>query len=101
MKTSQIIFCAVLAIACSVVSARDLDQDEARALRMRGIILPLDRLMHETMQRYPGMTLLEADLEEEDGLFIYEVEVLTAQGVVRELELNAHDGRILKDEVDD
>ena len=45
--------------------------------------------------------LLEAELEEEDDVLVYEVELLTADGTVRELELDARDGRILKDEVED
>jgi len=50
---------------------------------------------------YPGSTLLEAELEEEDGVLVYEVEILTTSGVVRELELDARNGNILKDEEDD
>ena len=42
-----------------------------------------------------------AELEEEDGVLVYEVEILTTAGVVRELELDARDGRVLKDEEDD
>ena len=34
-------------------------------------------------------------------MLVYEVELLTADGTVRELELDARDGRILKDEVED
>lgn len=90
----------LVTLACAA-SARDLDQDEARDLRLSGVILPLDQLMREALERYPGATLLEAELEEEDDVFVYEVELLTREGVVRELELDAHDGRILKDEVDD
>ena len=45
--------------------------------------------------------MLEAELEEEDGVLVYEVEILTTAGVVRELELDARDGRVLKDEEDD
>lgn len=81
--------------------ARDLDQDEALRLRREGVILPLEQLMRPALQRYPGATLLEAELEEDDDIFVYEVELLTQQGVVRELELDARDGRILKDEEDD
>ncbi|MGE8498135.1 MAG: PepSY domain-containing protein [Pseudomonas sp.] len=83
------------------VSARDLDQDEALRLRREGVILPLEQLMRPALQRYPGATLLEAELEEDDDIFVYEVELLTTEGVVRELELDARDGRILKDEEDD
>lgn len=81
--------------------ARDFDQDEALHLRREGVIMPFEQLMQRLERHYPGVTLLEAELEEEDGVLVYEVEILTTQGVVRELELDAHSGQILKDEEDD
>ena len=45
--------------------------------------------------------LLEAELDDDDGEFIYEIELLTGDGVVRELEIDARTGRVLEDEVDD
>lgn len=81
--------------------ARDLDQDEALRLRQAGVIQPLETLMTAAQGRYPAAVLLEAELEEEDGVLVYEVELLTADGSVRELELDARDGRILKDELED
>ncbi|TRX74990.1 PepSY domain-containing protein [Pseudomonas mangiferae] len=92
---------AILAGLCTLATdARDLDQDEALKLRETGTIAPLDRLLQSALTRYPGATLLEAELEEEHGVYVYEVELLTREGVVRELELDAHDGRLLKDEED-
>ncbi|MDM8349606.1 PepSY domain-containing protein [Pseudomonas sp. sp1636] len=94
--------CGMLLLALNgTAGARDLDQDEALRLRREGLILPLEQLMRTALQRYPGATLLEAELEEEDDILVYELELLTSRGVVRELELDARDGRILKDEVDD
>lgn len=90
-----------LVIFATAAMARDLDQDEALSLRQSGKILPLEQLMQSALGRYPGAILLEAELEEEDDIFVYEVEILTTQRIVRELELDARDGRILKDEVDD
>lgn len=92
---------ACLLVLTGTISARDFDQDEALRLRRDGVILPLDQLMRPAYERYPGATLLEAELEEEDGVLVYEVELLTTEGIVRELDLDARDGRILKDEVDD
>jgi uncharacterized membrane protein YkoI len=92
---------ALLLVAPTFSSARDLNQDEALRLRREGLILPLDQLMQAAMQRYPGAVLLEVELEEEDGVLVYEVELVTQQGVVRELELHAGTGEVLKDEVDD
>lgn len=97
---SSLLALALVALA-GVASARDLGQDEALRLRREGLIQPLEQLIEKALQRYPGATLLEAELEEEDDIFVYEVELLTPGGVVRELELDARDGRILKDEEDD
>lgn len=82
-------------------SARDLNQDQALRLRQDGVIQPLEQLVRNALDRYPGARLLEAELEEEHGVYVYEVELLTATGVVRELELDARDGRVLQDEEDD
>lgn len=90
-----------LLLFCSLAVARDLDQDEALRLRQRGVILPLEQLLQQAMDRYPGAKLLEAELEEKHDVYIYEVELLTLDGVVRELDLDAATGRLLKDEEDD
>ena len=89
-----------LLLAATPAASRDLDQDEALRLRLDGLIQALETLLHVALARHPGARLLEAELEEEDDRYIYEIELLTADGVARELELDARDGRILKDEED-
>ncbi|RON07308.1 peptidase [Pseudomonas brassicacearum] len=86
---------------CSVVPARDLDQDEALRLRQQGLILPLEQLLQQAMDRYPGAKLLEAGLEQKHDVYLYEVELLTVDGVVRDLDLEAATGRLIKDKEDD
>ncbi|NBA96757.1 PepSY domain-containing protein [Pseudomonas sp. R5(2019)] len=98
-RSAQWLIVGLLAF-CSLAVARDLDQDEALQLRQKGIILPLEQLLHQALARYPGARLLEADLEEEDHTYVYEVELLTAEGVVREIELDATTGHLLKDKED-
>ena len=91
----------MLGAFCSLTLARDLGQDEALRLREQGQILPLEQLLQSALQRHPGAKLLEVELEEDDGIYIYEVELLTPSGVVREIKLNASNGQLLKDKVDD
>lgn len=81
--------------------ARDLGHDEVLELRRGGVIQPLEVLWQKVQDRYPSARLLEAELEEEHGRYIYEVELLTENGVVREMEVDARTGNILKDEEDD
>ena len=91
----------ILTLAACGADARGLNQDEALKLRQQGMILPLDQLIEQALTRYPGAKLLEAELEEEHDRYIYQVELLTAQGVVRELKFDASDSRLLKDKEDD
>ncbi|PSS51554.1 PepSY domain-containing protein [Pseudomonas sp. BBP2017] len=99
-RTAQTVLVALLAL-CSLASARDLDQDEALQLRQQGVILPLEQLLDDALGRYPGAKLLEAELEHKHGRYEYEVELLTPEGVVREIKLDASNGTLLKDEEDD
>ena len=91
----------VLLAFCSSLAARDLNQDEALALRQQGVILPLEQLLQQAMARYPGSRLLEAELEKKHGQYAYEVELVTTEGVVREIRLDATTGVLLKDKEDD
>ena len=89
-----------LVMLWSSAMARDLDQDEALKLRQRGVILPLEQVLQQAMDRYPGAKLLEVELEEKHDVYIYEVELLTAEGVARELHLKADTGELVKDKED-
>lgn len=100
----RFVYCLVA--VCAVTSsleclARDLNQDEVLELRRKGVILPLEQFIDQALGRYPGSKLLEAELEEKHGVLVYEIELLTADHVVRELKFNAGDSRLLQDKEDD
>lgn len=94
---TALLLCAINTAAC----ARDLDQDEALRLRQQGLILPLEQLLQQAMALYPGSRLLEAELEEHDQRYVYEVELLTPSQIVREIKLDAGNGQVLADKEDD
>ena len=99
LRASGLVLLVLLAFF-SFLAARDLDQDEALALRQQGVILPLEQLLQQAMARYPGSRLLEAELEKKHGQYAYEVELVTTEGVVREIKLDATTGVLIKDEED-
>lgn len=49
---------------------------------------------------YPGR-VVEAELEEEDGKTVYEVEIVTDGGTSREIEVDAATGKITEEESED
>lgn len=82
------------------VTADDIDHDEALALTEQGVILPLQTLMADALQRYPGR-FLKAELERDDGRYIYELEIVTHDRRVIELEYDAASGRLLDVDIDE
>ncbi|CAH9018865.1 hypothetical protein NURINAE_01185 [Candidatus Nitrosacidococcus sp. I8] len=93
---------AALLFSVSWSLRADLGHNEALRLRQEGKILSFEKILGAALKRYPGALLLESDLEQrKKDIFIYELEILTTSGVVRELKINANDGQIIKDQVDD
>lgn len=76
------------------------EHDNVYALRRAGLILPLSEILKRARQAHPG-ELLEADLDEEGGRYIYELEMASEDGLHRELHLDAKTGELLRTELDD
>lgn len=91
---------ALILFTSGSLRALDLSHNEALRLRQAGVILPFEQILEWTLERYPGAQLLEAELEREDDIYDYELEILTPTGVVHELELNASTGQFIEDETD-
>ena len=77
----------------------DSDHDQAKRLVEAGDILPLEVILQKVRERYEGR-ILEVELEEKKQQIRYEIELVDAQGVVRELTLDARTGLILKEEIE-
>ena len=78
-------------------AASDDDHARIRAWVEAGRILPLAEILVSLEREFEGR-LLEAELEEEDDRPVYELEWLTPDGRVLELEIDASDGTLLKRE---
>ncbi|MGV3695276.1 MAG: PepSY domain-containing protein [Paracoccus marcusii] len=76
------------------------DYETARQAVDRGDMLPLEKILARIEARHPGR-IVEVELEDEDGLWLYEIEVLTPEGRLIEIELDARTGAILGYEEDD
>jgi uncharacterized membrane protein YkoI len=77
----------------------DNDHDRALGLRHKGEILPLTTIIQRTSRRFPG-EVLEVELKKKDGRRVYEIEILGDDHVVREILVDAANGKILSVEKD-
>lgn len=73
------------------------ESDEAKRLKDAGAIVPLERIIERAQAQHPGR-LLEAKLKQKRGRYVYEIEILDAQGVVWEMKFDAGSGELLKTE---
>lgn len=80
--------------------AKDIDQDDARALKQQGVILPLEQILQAAQHIHPGR-VIEVELEQKRNLYIYEVEIADSNGQVWEMKFNASDATLLSDERED
>ena len=80
-----------------VAADRGHDQEQARRALEAGEILPLDQILQEVQQRYAG-TVVELELTPEDGRWVYEVELLAADGRLLKLRIDAKSKQMLEAE---
>lgn len=76
------------------ISSAGVTQDEALRLRQSGEIQALEHIITKAQAQHAG-TILEAELNREGGGYVYEVEILDANGAVWEMRFNAHTGELL------
>lgn len=82
------------------VLADHLDHDSVKRLRDDGRILSMSEVMRRAARIRPGQ-LLEAELDRDDGRYVYEILILDATGRVHELELDAASGVLIESSYDD
>jgi uncharacterized membrane protein YkoI len=94
-----VILALLLSSPAHIVQADD-DYIEAKRLRESGEIMPLEEILKNIRRSYPGR-ILEVELENEKGRVIYELEILGADSIVREIYIDAKSGELLSVEEDD
>ena len=86
---------ALLALPVPGAARDDHDHDRARAALQAGEILPLPVIMARVSELHPGQ-VLAVELENDDGLWRYEIKLLEPGGGLLKLDVDARSGRILR-----
>ncbi|WP_425489677.1 PepSY domain-containing protein [Diaphorobacter ruginosibacter] len=77
-----------------IAHAGESDHEMARKALREGKVLPLKTVLDLLERDYPGQ-VLEVELERDDGMFIYEIKLLRADGQLLKLKLDAATGRVV------
>ena len=76
------------------------DHDDALAAVEARQALPLTRIFQIAQTAVPG-EIIEVELDREGGRLIYEVDILTSTGRLRQVEIDARTGEVLEVEDED
>jgi len=85
---------SLLLLSFHPLAQADDDYIEAKRLLKSGEILPLENILENAKKLYPGK-IIEVELEQKDSQIVYEIEILAKNGIVRELYINARNGRLI------
>lgn len=90
MRTLLVLLALLLAMPA--MADDDDDHDRARAALARGEILPLSRILAVVNQEVGGRVI---DVDLDHGRYVYEVEVVSRNGRLVELSIDATNGVVL------
>jgi Peptidase propeptide and YPEB domain len=76
------------------------DHEQIRRLKESGRIRSLESVLEKIRRDYPGR-IIEIELDDDDGSYTYELELVDEQGVVWDLEIDARTGKLLEKKQDD
>ncbi len=77
------------------------DAEIARKALIEGRIRPLSEIIKLLEPQLPGFTVLEVEIDVENGRIVYEFDIIDSSGRLKEVEVDAATGKVLKIEDDD
>lgn len=75
-------------------AADNADHDRARQAVEAGDVLPLRTILDRVEREYPGQ-VMEVELDQEKGEWVYEIKILRKGGALMKLKVLARDGAVL------
>lgn len=94
-----VVILSALGLLALQISVAD-EHSRAYQLRKQGQIMPLEEILNQA-RRHPDERIIEVELEDEDGLLVYELEFIGPDGYVRKRLYDARTGELIKEELED
>ena len=101
LRTSALIVMAGVMTAANATSQtphenrKNTEQQAIRDAVARGEVMPLPKILVIAQKAVPG-DIIEVELEQKEWGLKYELKILTADGRVRKVDINARTGKVVK-----
>jgi uncharacterized membrane protein YkoI len=91
---------ALAAVMVSGVAFADVSSEEAIKLRESGTIKDVKVLNDIAVKQYPGSKVDSTELDLDNGIYVYEVDLVDEKGADFTVKVNAATGEVIQKEVD-
>jgi uncharacterized membrane protein YkoI len=97
MTRSAVIVVSIALLTATPAVADGLGAERVRALVERGEILRLEEILKRNEASLGGR-IIEVEIEQKGGGYVYEIKVLRPDGRAREVKIDARTGVIVRDD---
>lgn len=102
MKTlTALCVSTALIMGAGIAQAKDVSPADTVELSNSGVIMSFEKLNEAALAQHPDASILDTELEESYGRYIYQVDVRDTKGQKWEIELDAKTGKVIKNQQDD
>ena len=96
-KNKALLFASLLLLLLFTTGVNFASDLDVRDLETNGKVMKLSRVIEKINKVYPGR-IIEVELQKENGILVYEIQIIDHQGVIWEISLNAKTGELLHKE---
>lgn len=102
LRIRPLLLCAAIALAMAMPAfvaephADEDDHDQARSALEQHKILPLTQILEQLRPKLKGR-IVGTELEQDHGVYLYEFKIVTPNGRLEEVYVDALTGKILKE----
>lgn len=93
-------FAAVALTTAAGMAQADVRPDQIADLQKAGTIGDLQKFNKQALDKHPGFTIHDTELEQQAGRYVYEIELRNTQGTEWDFHVDAKTGEVLLDKQD-
>ncbi|NWF08835.1 PepSY domain-containing protein [Pseudomonas salomonii] len=100
MKTLTALFAATALTLTAGLAQADVRPDHIEGLLKSGAVMPFEKLNAAAVAKHAGASITDTELDHNNGVLVYEVDLTDTAGKRFEVKLDAKTGAVLEDKLD-
>lgn len=100
MKLASTLFAAITLSAAAGIAQADIGPDEVVRLQKAGTVGDFEQFNKQALEKHPNFQITDTELENQNGRYVYQIELKDAKNVEWDVDVDAKTGEVLRDAQD-